>query len=214
MRLGDPGRRLRESTGFDASRAVMPVCGRRSNPPTGAVVPRAVCPIMDVVERWNRTEPRVHLICGLNGAGKTTYAHLLERTLPGVRFSLDEWMLKLHGMRYDDPRYPDAADVCKELIWATARQVLRTGVDVILDWNQWSQQRRREWKEKAESAGVRPVLYYVRVPLEIAIARAVSRAAQRIDSSHELDAGAVRHLQSLFEVPTDEEGIEVRTIDG
>ncbi|NJC23977.1 putative kinase [Arthrobacter pigmenti] len=39
--------------------------------------------------------PRVHLLCGLNGAGKTTYARQLEHELPAVRFSLDEWMLHL-----------------------------------------------------------------------------------------------------------------------
>jgi predicted kinase len=85
---------------------------------------------------------------------------------------------------------------------------------VILDWNQWSRQRRREWRGRAESAGVRPVLHYVRVPLEVAIARATARTAQRIEFSHDLDAAAITHLQALFEVPTDEEGIEVGTIDG
>ncbi len=169
---------------------------------------------MDVVGRRNRTEPRVHLLCGLNGAGKTTHAHHLARTLPGVRFSLDEWMLTLHGMRYDDPRYPEAAGVCQELIWSIAVQVLQTGVDVVLDWNQWSRQRRCEWRRKAEFAGTRPVLHYVRVPLEVAITRAAARTAQGCDFSHDLDAAAVTHLQSLFEVPTAEEGIELRTIDG
>jgi predicted kinase len=50
--------------------------------------------------------PRVHLLAGLNGAGKTTFARHLEADLPAVRFTLDEWLLRLHGLRYDDPRYP------------------------------------------------------------------------------------------------------------
>ncbi|MDN5726533.1 MAG: ATP-binding protein [Propionibacteriales bacterium] len=32
----------------------------------------------------------VHLLCGLNGAGKTTHARRLEAELPAVRFTLDE----------------------------------------------------------------------------------------------------------------------------
>jgi len=49
--------------------------------------------------------PRVHLLCGLPGAGKTAYAYSLEAELPAVRFSLDEWMLRLYPWSYDDPRY-------------------------------------------------------------------------------------------------------------
>jgi len=34
--------------------------------------------------------PTVHLLCGYNGVGKTTYAKHVEKVLPAVRFSLDE----------------------------------------------------------------------------------------------------------------------------
>ncbi|WP_460532347.1 AAA family ATPase [Flindersiella endophytica] len=37
---------------------------------------------------------RVHLLCGLVGAGKTTCARRLAADLPAVRFSPDEWMLR------------------------------------------------------------------------------------------------------------------------
>ena len=90
----------------------------------------------------NRTRtPRVHLLAGLNGAGKTTCARRLEADLPAVRFTLDEWMLRLHELRYDDPTYPELAESCKSLTWDTVLQVLRARVDVVLDWNQWSRKR-------------------------------------------------------------------------
>ena len=68
-------------------------------------------------------------------------ARQLEADLPAVRFTLDEWLLRLNDLRYDDPRYPALADSCKSLIWDTACQVMRAGVDVLLDWNQWSRAR-------------------------------------------------------------------------
>lgn len=52
-----------------------------------------------------RPGERVHLLCGLPGAGKTVYARGLEADLPAVRFTLDEWMLRLYSWSYDDPRY-------------------------------------------------------------------------------------------------------------
>jgi predicted kinase len=157
--------------------------------------------------------PRVHLLAGLNGAGKTTYARRLEAELPGVRFTLDEWMLRLYSFRYDDPAYPALAEVCRGLIWDTARQVLAAGVDVILDWNLWSRARRQRWTSLAIEHGYVPVLHYIRVPVETAIGRAERRAAQGTVSAHALDAAGVRHLWSIFEEPAEEENLELRIVD-
>ena len=44
--------------------------------------------------------PTAHLIHGYLGAGKTTFARQLERDIPAIRFSHDEWMVRLYG---DDP---------------------------------------------------------------------------------------------------------------
>ncbi|MGH3471106.1 MAG: AAA family ATPase [Nocardioidaceae bacterium] len=155
----------------------------------------------------------VHVLAGLNGSGKSTHARRLEKERPAVRFSLDEWMLRLHQIRYDDPSYPALADRCVSLIWDTAQQVLVTGTDVVLDWNQWSRARRRFWRERAGAAGHRLVLHHLTAPLDTAIHRAEQRANLAPSDSHNLDAAAVRHLADLFESPTPDEGIEVRIVN-
>lgn len=73
-------------------------------------------------------------------------------------------MLRVHDLRYDDPAYPALADRCKDLIWDTALQVLGAGVDVVLDWNQWSRERRAEWAARARAQGSEPVLHPRRAP--------------------------------------------------
>ncbi|MDA3648488.1 ATP-binding protein [Saccharopolyspora indica] len=156
----------------------------------------------------------VHLLCGLNGGGKTTYARHLAEQLPAVRFGLDEWMLRLYPHRYDTAEYAMRAEVCKELIWETALQVLRTGTDVVLDWNQWSRARRAQWRARAMDAGFAVRLHYVRVPLETAVARAEARTADGEPGAHPLDAAAVRHLASIFESPAVDEGLPMIVIDG
>ena len=148
----------------------------------------------------------MHLFAGLNGAGKTTFARRLERELPAVRFSLDEWMLRLQGPAFDDPRYPEAATRCRDLIWDTATQVLHTHTSVVLDWNQWSRVRRAEWVSRTEQLGVPCVLHYVTVPLRVA----VEQATTRMDAmSHQLDGDDVRHLSELFEPPEENEGFSL-----
>ncbi len=130
--------------------------------------------------------PAVHLLCGFNGAGKTTLARELEASLPAVRFSLDDWMLRLYpGLHYESGAYGDRAENCKLLIWDTARQVLQAGTDVVLDWNQWAGapgHRRRA--ESAADSGREP-------------------------GSHALTEVSVRHLAGIFEEPAESEGLPI-----
>ncbi len=156
------------------------------------------------------TPPTVHLLCGLNGAGKTTHARRLTEERRAVRFSLDEWMLRLHAeLRYDAPGYGELAERCKALIWEVARQILALDHDVILDWNGWSRARRATWRDLAREAGYDVVLHYVQVPLDVAIARADARAAANVAGAHRLDPDAIRHLAALFEEPSGDEGMPI-----
>jgi predicted kinase len=156
--------------------------------------------------RWSA---RVHLLCGLNGAGKTTLARELASHIPAARFTLDEWMLRLYGLRYDDREYVARLRGCQDLIWDTALQVLRLGRDVVLDWNQWSRARRAEWRDRAELAGYAVVVHYVDVPLKLAIERMQVRNTGHLDDAHTIDEAGVRHLASIFEPPTNAEGMKI-----
>lgn len=154
------------------------------------------------------SSPTVHLLCGLPAAGKTTYARELAAARRAVRFTLDEWMLRIHGLPYDDPRYAELLAPCQDLIWDTALQVLSVGHDVVLDWNQWSRARRARWRERATAAGYGVLVHHLEVPLEEAIARAIARAG-RDPVAHRLDIAGVRHLAALLEPPSPAEGAEV-----
>lgn len=112
-------------------------------------------------------------------------------------------MLRLHRTRFDDVRYPELAERCRELIWSTAAQVLRTETAVILDWNMWSRARRAEAVRRANELGVACHLHYLHVPIETARARA---AARTDPTSHRLTPEGIDHLAQLFEPPSVSEG--------
>jgi protein-L-isoaspartate(D-aspartate) O-methyltransferase len=150
--------------------------------------------------------PVTHLLCGLPASGKTTYARALSENRGAVRFTLDEWMLRLYGLSYDDPEYAERSETCQHLIWDIALQLLRLGRDVILDWNQWSRERRARWRDRAGAEGFPVELHFLDVPLQTAIRRAQDRSDAW---SHDIDAGGVEHLASLLEVPSEDEGIPI-----
>lgn len=152
----------------------------------------------------------IHLLAGLNGAGKTTLAKELAATLPAVRFSLDEWMLRLYALPFDDDAYPEMAGRCRALIWDAASQVVAADLDVVLDWNMWSRERRADAVGRATALGCAVHLHHVVVPLDVAVAQ----AAERDDAnSHLLDADGIAHLAALFEPPGPGEGFTLHIVE-
>ena len=123
-----------------------------------------------------------------------------------VRFTLDEWMLRLYTLPYDHPDYGPKAERVRDLIWETAQQILGAGTDVVLDWSQWSRAKRAEWDARARSGGWTTVLHHIATPAEVAIERAASREDPH---SHVITAAGVRHMEMLFEEPTDDEGFRI-----
>lgn len=147
--------------------------------------------------------PTAHLLVGLPGSGKSTLARLIARDAPAVRFTLDEWMLRLHGLAHDDPSYAGHATTCRALIRDTAAQVLATGVDVVLDWSHWSAERRAESATWARGVGADAVVHHVTTGPTESIARA---AARETAHTHRVDAAGVRRMAGLLEPPEPSEG--------
>ena len=66
----------------------------------------------------------IHLIVGFMGFGKTTLAKKLEKELPAVRFTHDEFMRSLYGRNLPEPEFRSAAQKVDDLIWSLAAQVV------------------------------------------------------------------------------------------
>lgn len=126
-----------------------------------------------------------------------------------MRFTLDEWMLRLYELRHDDPAYAERIQGCQDPIWEMARQVLAVGHPVILDWNHWSRDRRAASRERAEGAGYPCILHWLDVPLETAVAQARARSAADAPHAHDIDEDGVRFFATIFQPPEADEGVVV-----
>jgi predicted kinase len=76
----------------------------------------------------------LHFICGKAGAGKTTLARELGRTLPAVVFCEVEWICTLGFEVGSLEDFASASAKCRSLIGRLAGELLRIGVSVVFDF--------------------------------------------------------------------------------
>ncbi|MDN5686402.1 MAG: ATP-binding protein [Brachybacterium sp.] len=152
----------------------------------------------------------VHLMYGLAGAGKSTLAGELAARAPAVRFTLDQWMLRLYPeLTIHDAAYGHRAETVRELIWSIAEQVLVSGTDVVLDWNFWSTARRTWALERASSVAATVILHRLSTSLEESTHRAREREAAGRTLAHRITRTGNDQLARLMEEPTDDEGLTI-----
>jgi predicted kinase len=118
-----------------------------------------------------------HLTHGFLGVGKTTFARQLEKQLPAIRFSHDEWMARLYG---DDPPVEHFAEFYRR-VWEQMEDVwpkcLELGLNVVLDFGFWARRERDAVRARVATMGARASLYRLTCPEDEAWRRIEKRNA-------------------------------------
>lgn len=150
---------------------------------------------------------------GLAGSGKSTLARRLQSERGALRFTLDEWMIRLFpGLQIADPEYGIVADRVRELIWDVASQALSRGCDVVLDWNFWSTARRSWAVDRSRALGADVLLHWLSAGADEATARAERRADDGDGYFHTITPADNAHLAELMEPPAESEGLTIEHI--
>lgn len=154
--------------------------------------------------------PKVYIITGGTGAGKTTYARKLASEIGAVRFSIDDWMTTLFWM---DSPYPISFDWAmsriarsEAQIWKTASQVLFLSVSVILDLGFTKAAHRTKFKELADSHNVETVMHWIDVSAEERWRRVQLRNTQKGETfAMEVPRDMFEFMENEWEAPSDDE---------
>lgn len=105
--------------------------------------------------------PTLHFIGGKPGAGKTTLARELGRSLPAAVFCEDEWLETLGFQIASLQDYQQAARRCGDLIGPLATDLLRMGLSVVLDVPANTVGSRAWVRSLFEAAGADHVLHWI-----------------------------------------------------
>lgn len=152
-------------------------------------------------------KPVAHIIIGFIGSGKTTFAKKLEKETGAIRFTKDEWVVRVFGNTPPRDTFKEYDTNMASLATDMALKCLQAGIDVIIDEGFWTKDHRKQIKEKVEKAGASPKLYYVDVPFEIMKSRTLQRSKNPPIDSYVIDEEAFNGYWKFFQPPDKEEGV-------
>ncbi|MBD3280072.1 AAA family ATPase [Candidatus Dojkabacteria bacterium] len=149
--------------------------------------------------------PIAHIIIGFIGSGKTTLAKKLEKETGAVRFTKDEWMVRLFGNAPFDEKFEEYDDRMSSLSRDMALRCLKAGISVVMDEGFWEKELREEIRKKVLDIGAIPKLYYLEVPFETMKARALERSKNLTSDSFKISEGQFNHYWKFFQAPDADE---------
>jgi len=128
-------------------------------------------------------KPHVHMVCGLTGAGKSTYSERLRLDVTGVRFSIDDWMANLFFMdrlpTSDFEWFYERVQRCCAQMRDTAEHVLHTGTPVVLDCGFTNQHERQIFYDWADDLGWPVTLHFLDPGVDTCWQRVEQRNAEK-----------------------------------
>ena len=141
--------------------------------------------------------PRLIIVCGLPGSGKTTHAKLLESRHRAIRLCPDEWMDALSIDLYDEEKRAQI----EALQWHLGQRLLALGTSIIIEWGTWGRSERDALRVGAQALGAAVELHYLSAPMDVLFARIRRRGME----NPPIGRDALSQWIEKFQAPTPEE---------
>jgi predicted kinase len=153
----------------------------------------------------------LHFITGKAGAGKTTLARQLARTVPAVFICEDEWMSRLSDPIESVQQYLAAAAKIRSVVAPLSIDLLKLGTSVVFDFAGNTVNDRRWARSIFESASADHRLHYVVAGDDTCKARVRQRNVSRPEGVFfgVVTDQQVDEVNKFFAPPDAEEGFTI-----
>lgn len=142
--------------------------------------------------------PRLVVITGLPGSGKTTLAKALAPVLKAARMCPDDWMMSSGVDLWDAAARASIESFQLDL----SLDLLRRGRNVIVEWGVWTRSERDALREAGRSAGAHVELRYTTAPLDELWRRIERRDLEGQWGARSIERAELEAWERQFEPPT------------
>ncbi len=127
------------------------------------------------------TKPLLILLYGFPGAGKTHFARQLSETISAAHVHGD----RIRNELFDQPQYDKQEDdVVNHLMQYMSEEFLKSGMSVIYDVNATRLSERRRLRDVARKVKAQPVLIWLQIDTDSALARLGQRDRRKADDKY------------------------------
>lgn len=146
---------------------------------------------------------KVIMTCGKICCGKSTYAQQLRKKFGAVILSVDEITLALLGKNAGD-KLDEYVEKLEKYFFEKSIEIVKTGINVILDWGFWTKAERDYAKEFYKYRNIDCEFHYIDVSDEVWKQR-IQKRNEMVESgqanAYFLDDGLAKKVCSVFEIP-------------
>jgi predicted kinase len=155
--------------------------------------------------------PKVIMLCGIAGAGKSTLAKSIAKECGFKRLSIDQTVFESHGLYgvdYNSEDYEELSDKAEQKVMERLLEHVRAKENVVLDRSYWSREDRDVCYTLLQSEGVRNYkLVYLRASKDFLWKRVQARKKETLgaDNAVDLTEEIIERYCAGFEDPGEDE---------
>lgn len=148
---------------------------------------------------------KVILMCGPAGSGKSTVAKKLKNKGMTI-LSYDEESFKRGIIHH--PLLESIRQEIQKILDEKMTTLILEKKDIVLDYSFWSKEMRINYILKLKKYGIEPIIYYVKTPKEICLARIRNRTGKQPNEILLTEALASKYYDQ-FQPPSPEEAVVI-----